>query len=89
MALNTDYTTGSITRGMLRFSVPYLVSCFLQTFYGMADLFITGQFHTSGTITAVAVGSQIQPDHAHADGDARGTRDGDHRDHQPRQRREG
>ncbi len=59
MALNTDYTTGSITRGMLRFSVPYLVSCFLQTFYGMADLFITGQFHTSGTITAVAVGSQI------------------------------
>lgn len=44
---------------MLSFSVPYLISCFLQTFYGMADLFITGQFNGAASISAVAVGSQL------------------------------
>ena len=44
---------------MLSFSIPYLISCFLQTFYGMADLFITGQFNGAASISAVAVGSQL------------------------------
>ena len=54
-----DLTQGSVLRGLLRFSVPYLIACFLQTFYGMADLFITGQFNGAGSISAVAVGSQL------------------------------
>lgn len=32
---------------------------FLQTLYGMADLFITGQFYGVDSITAVANGSQV------------------------------
>ena len=44
---------------MLRFSLPYLLSCFLQTFYGLADLFITGRYNGADTITAVSVGSQV------------------------------
>ena len=34
-------------------------TCFLQTFYGMADLFIVGQFNEAASITAVSVGSQL------------------------------
>ncbi len=52
-------TEGNIFRNLVRFSVPYLLSCFLQTFYGLADLFITGQFNGASTITAVSVGSQL------------------------------
>ena len=44
---------------MLRFSLPYLLSFFLQTLYGMADLFIIGQFDEVAATTAVSVGSQI------------------------------
>lgn len=54
-----NFTQGNIVRGMLRFSVPYLITCFLQTFYGMADLFIVGQFNEAASITAVSVGSQL------------------------------
>ena len=53
------FTQGNIVRGMLRFSIPYLITCFLQTFYGMADLFIVGQFNGAASITAVSVGSQL------------------------------
>ena len=37
-------TSGSIAGSVLRFSLPYLLAYFLQTLYGMADLFIIGQF---------------------------------------------
>ena len=57
--MKTDLTQGSMLKNLIRFSLPYLLSCFLQTFYGLADLFITGQFNGAGTITAVSVGSQI------------------------------
>jgi len=57
--MNNKATEGSIAGAMLSFSVPYLISCFLQTFYGMADLFITGQFNGAASISAVAVGSQL------------------------------
>ena len=44
---------------MLRFSPPYLLSYFLQTLYGMADLYIIGQFEGVAGTTAVSIGSQI------------------------------
>ena len=33
-------TTGSVFKTVVYFSLPYLLSYFLQTLYGMADLFI-------------------------------------------------
>jgi putative MATE family efflux protein len=41
------------------FSLPYLLSYFLQTLYGMADLFIIGQFNGVESTTAVSIGSQV------------------------------
>ena len=54
-----DLTKGSILKNLLRFSLPYLLSCFLQTFYGLADLFVIGRFYGAGSITGVSVGSQV------------------------------
>ncbi len=54
-----NLTTGAVGKGMLLFVLPYLLTCFLQTFYGMADLFIVGQFYGSEVTTAVSVGSQV------------------------------
>ncbi len=57
--MQKNLTQGSVLKNLIRFSLPYLLSCFLQTFYGLADLFITGQFNGAEAITAVSVGSQI------------------------------
>ena len=51
--------TGSIGRTLIFFALPYLLSSFMQTFYGMADLFITGLYNGSATITAVSSGSPV------------------------------
>lgn len=57
--MEKDLTTGSVLKNIAFFSLPYLLSYFLQTLYGMADLFIVGQFNGVESITAVSVGSQV------------------------------
>lgn len=57
--MEKDLTTGSVFKNIVSFSLPYLFSYFLQTLYGMADLFIIGQFNGVDSITAVSVGSQV------------------------------
>lgn len=57
--MEKDLTTGSVLKNVVFFSLPYLLSYFLQTLYGMADLFIIGQFNGVDRITAVSVGSQV------------------------------
>ena len=57
--MQQNLTEGSIRKKLLIFSIPYLISVFLQTFYGMADLFFTGRFNGASSITAVSIGSQV------------------------------
>lgn len=57
--MEKNLTTGSVFRTLLGFSLPYLLSYFLQTLYGMADLFIIGQFNGVESTTAVSIGSQV------------------------------
>lgn len=52
-------TSGSVLKNVIVFSLPYLLSYFLQTLYGMADLFIIGQFDGVASTTAVSIGSQL------------------------------
>ena len=52
-------TTGSVAKNIVYFSLPYFFSYFLQTLYGMADLFIIGQFEGVAGTTAVSIGSQV------------------------------
>ena len=57
--MEKNLTTGSVWKNLIYFSLPFLFSYFLQSLYGMADLFITGQFNTTNSITAVSIGSQV------------------------------
>ena len=57
--MEKNLTTGSVFRNVILFSLPYLLSYFLQTLYGMADLFIIGQFEGVASTTAVSIGSQV------------------------------
>lgn len=57
--MEKNLTTGSVFKTVISFSLPYLLSYFLQTLYGMADLFIIGQFNGVESTTAVSIGSQV------------------------------
>ena len=57
--MQNTFARESVPKNVLRFSLPYLLSYFLQTLYGMADLFIIGQFEGVASTTAVSIGSQV------------------------------
>ncbi len=57
--MEKNLTNGSVLKNISYFSLPYLLSYFLQTLYGLADLFIIGQFEGVASTTAVSIGSQV------------------------------
>ncbi len=57
--MEKNLTTGSVFKNLVYFSLPYLLSYFLQSLYGTADLFIIGQFNSTDSITGVSIGSQV------------------------------
>ena len=57
--MEKNLTAGSVFKSIIFFSLPYLLSYLLQTLYGMADLFIIGQFEGVASTTAVSIGSQV------------------------------
>ena len=58
--MEKNLTNGSVFKNIVCFSLPYLLSYFLQTLYGMADLYIIGRFEeTVAETTAVSIGSQV------------------------------
>ena len=57
--MKRDLTTGSVFGCILYFALPFLLSYLLQTLYGMADLFIIGQYCGVDSTTAVSIGSQV------------------------------
>lgn len=57
--MKKNLTHGNVFKTLISFSLPFLLSYFLQTLYGMADLFIVGQFNGVESTTAVSIGSQV------------------------------
>ncbi len=57
--MTKNLTEGKVLPILISYSIPYLFSCFLQTFYGLADLFIIGAFNGANEISAVSIGSQL------------------------------
>ncbi len=57
--MTKDLTQGNLIKNIFVFSLPFLFSYFLQTLYGMADLFIVGQYNGASSISGVSIGSQI------------------------------
>lgn len=62
---NQDFTTGSISKGMIRFAMPFLLSNILQALYGAVDMWVVGNYSSTDAIVRTAVlsgvniGSQI------------------------------
>ena len=54
-----DLTQGSILGSIRRFSLPYMLSYFLQILYGLADLVIIGLYCDVDSTTAVSNGAQV------------------------------
>lgn len=57
--MEKNLTNGSVFKNLISFSLPFLLSYFLQTLYGMADLLIIGIYNGVDATTAVSVGSQV------------------------------
>ena len=54
-----DLTKGSVTKQLMRFAIPFLLSNLLQAFYSVADMIIVGRLCGTHGITGVNIGSQI------------------------------
>lgn len=54
-----DLTKGSVTGNIMSFSLPYMLAYFLQILYGLADLFVIGQYCGVDDTTAVSNGAQV------------------------------
>lgn len=54
-----DLTQGSIIGNITTFSLPYMLAYFLQILYGLADLFVIGQYCGVDSTTAVSNGAQV------------------------------
>lgn len=54
-----DYTKGPITRQLLAFSWPFMISNLLQTAYNLVDMAVVGQFIGSAGLSAVAIGAEL------------------------------
>lgn len=53
-----DLTTGSVTKNLLLFAVPFMLSNLLQTLYNLVDMVVIGQFVGSSGLSAVSIGGE-------------------------------
>lgn len=54
-----DLTQGGILGNIMTFSLPYMLAYFLQILYGLADLYVIGEYCDVGSTTAVSNGAQV------------------------------
>ncbi|NLB35897.1 MAG: MATE family efflux transporter [Clostridiales bacterium] len=54
-----DFTQGSVTKQLIRFSFPLLLSNLLQALYSVVDMVVVGKFCGKASITGVSIGGQI------------------------------
>jgi len=57
--MKKNLTTGSIFGNIMSFALPYMLTYFLQILYGLADLFVIGQYCGVDSTTAVSNGAQV------------------------------
>lgn len=58
-SLSRDLTTGNVTKQLLSFALPFVLSSILQTAYNLVDMIVVGQFVGSVGLSAVSIGGQV------------------------------
>ncbi len=54
-----NLTEGSVARGLIRFSLPFLASNIIQSLYNVADMLIVGNFCGTASMSGVNIGGQV------------------------------
>lgn len=54
-----DFTTGSVSKQLIRFAAPLFFSGLLQTVYSMVDMVVVGRFVGSSGLSAVSIGGEV------------------------------
>lgn len=54
-----DLSQGSVSKQLISFSVPFLISNLVQSLYSVADMLIVGNFSGTAAVSGVNIGSQI------------------------------
>ena len=54
-----EYTEGPVTRQLLAFAWPFMLSNLLQTAYNLVDMIVVGQFVGSAGLSAVGIGADL------------------------------
>ena len=54
-----DLSKGSVSKQLISFSVPFLISNLVQSLYSVADMLIVGNFSGTAAVSGVNIGSQI------------------------------
>lgn len=54
-----DLSQGSVTKQLIRFSMPFLFSNIIQSLYNVADMLIVGNFSGTNSLAGVNIGGQI------------------------------
>lgn len=57
--MGNDLTKGSVTKTLLRFTIPFLIANILQSVYGLVDMYIVGKYASPVELSAVSVGSGL------------------------------
>jgi len=57
--LHNNLTEGSVTKQLLKFSIPFLITNLIQAFYNIADTVIVGWFVGADGISGVSIGGQV------------------------------
>ncbi|HAN20736.1 MAG TPA: MATE family efflux transporter [Clostridiales bacterium] len=54
-----NLTEGSVAKQLIRFSLPFIISNIIQSFYAVADMIIVGQFSDEINMSGVNIGGQV------------------------------
>lgn len=57
--MDYNFTTGSISKKLIKFTLPILATLILQVLYGAVDLLIVGNFALPSDVSAVSTGAQF------------------------------
>ncbi len=58
-SLVVDYTSGPLTRQLLAFAGPFMLSNLFQTAYNMVDMVVVGQYVGAAGLSAVSIGGEL------------------------------
>ncbi len=57
--IGTDLTKGSVTRTLVRFTLPFFLSNVLHTLYSLVDMRIVGRYADATQLSAVSIGAAV------------------------------